>query len=145
MAITLITISPEQAGLVLRKEEGQFCDMKAKEITPRKLSRTLSAFANADGGEAFIGIDDQKGKSFAWQGFQTMEDANAHLQVVEELFPIGTLARCEFLTCSANVGFVLHIEIDKTSDIRNASDGIAYLRRGAQNLPQDTSDKLERA
>jgi ATP-dependent DNA helicase RecG len=38
----------------------------------------------------------------------------------------------------------LHSEIMKTPDIRPASDGIHYLRRGAQNLPQDTDEKLTR-
>jgi ATP-dependent DNA helicase RecG len=48
------------------------------------------------------------------------------------------------LECKGRTGLVLFCEIEKTPDIRNASDGIAYLRRGAQNLPQDTAEKIER-
>jgi ATP-dependent DNA helicase RecG len=39
---------------------------------------------------------------------------------------------------------VLHCEILKTPDIRKASDGKSYLRRGAQSIPQDTDAKLAR-
>ena len=118
--------------------------MKGRKIAPAKLSRTLSALANADGGEIFVGIDALPNGRFTWVGFSNEEEANAHLQLIEELFPIGAVTRCEFLACPAEDGFVLHIEVEKTSDIRNGSDGVAYLRRGAQNLPQNTQEKLER-
>jgi len=39
---------------------------------------------------------------------------------------------------------VLHCEIAKTPDIRGASDGKVYLRRGAQNLPQNSAEQLHR-
>jgi len=38
--------------------EGQFADVKAKEIAPSKLSKTISAFANSDGGDLYIGISE---------------------------------------------------------------------------------------
>jgi ATP-dependent DNA helicase RecG len=144
MPIVVSTITPDKTALILGRTEGQFCDMKARDIAPGKLPRTLSAFANADGGEIFVGIGGPKDGPFSWEGFDNEEQANAHVQLVEELFPVGTVSRCEFLACSSEPGLVLHIEVDKTGDIRNASDGIAYLRRGAQNLPQNTPEKLER-
>ena len=71
--------------------------------------------------------------SFRWEGFQDEEAANAHIQLIEELFPIGTNTRCEFLNCPSVPGTVLFIDIDKTTNICNASNGVPYLRRGAQN------------
>ena len=56
--------------------------MKAREITPGKLTRTLSAFANADGGELYIGIAQNPDKTFRWEGFKQEEDANAHVQII---------------------------------------------------------------
>ena len=144
MPVVISTITPDKAALILGRPEGQFCDMKAREIAPAKLSRTLSALANADGGEVFVGIGGRKDEPFTWDGFANEEAANAHLQLIEDLFPIGPVTRCEFLASPAHPGLVLHIEVDKTGDIRKATDGTAYLRRGAQNLPQDTHEKLDR-
>ena len=41
-------------------------------------------------------------------------------------------------------GLILFIEIEKTSNICSASDGIPYVRRGAQNFSVDTPEKLDR-
>ncbi|TPK34248.1 ATP-dependent DNA helicase RecG [Mesorhizobium sp. B2-5-3] len=144
MAVEVIDISQEQAKLILDRTEGQFCDMKAIGISPGKLTKTLSAFANADGGEVFVGVDDLGSSGFSWGGFANEESANAHLQTIEECFPIGAVSRCAFLKCDDLPGLLLQVEIDKTPDIRKSSDGSVYLRRGAQNLRQDTEEKIER-
>jgi len=39
---------------------------------------------------------------------------------------------------------VLHVEVRKTRDIKRASDGIPYIRRGAQKLPVSTDQALRR-
>jgi len=143
MAVKTSTISSHQVSLVLIRNEGHFIDMKAKEITPSKLSRTLSAFANADGGEVYVGIATING-SFRWDGFAKEEDANAHLQVVESLFSIGDIAQCEFLSCPSETGYVLRVDIPKTGNILNASDSSPYIRRGAQNIPIKTAEQFER-
>jgi hypothetical protein len=44
-------ISPEARNSILQLEEDHFHDVKAKEIKPAKLSESVSAFANAAGGE----------------------------------------------------------------------------------------------
>jgi ATP-dependent DNA helicase RecG len=68
MAISVASISAEQAAKVLSLEEGHFAGVKAIEIAPSKLTQTLSAFANADGGELYIGIAEQgTGKPRAWR------------------------------------------------------------------------------
>ena len=60
MANTIDTekISDAQRLKILGYQEGHFGDLKAKEIAPSKLSRSVSAFANATGGELFIGIEE---------------------------------------------------------------------------------------
>jgi ATP-dependent DNA helicase RecG len=72
-----------------------------------------------------------------------VEEANGFIQAFEEFFPLGGYFRYEFLHTS-EPGYVLHCEILKTPDIRKASDGKVYLRRGAQSIPQNTDDKLAR-
>jgi ATP-dependent DNA helicase RecG len=143
MPIAVSTISADQAARILEKTEGHFGDFKSKAIKPARLTKTLSAFANADGGELYIGIE-EKNERFYWNGFANIEDANGHVQALEELFPLGSNFRYTFMECKGRPGVVLFCEIDKTLDIRHASDGVAYLRRGAQNLPQDTPEKIER-
>ncbi|HEX5607076.1 MAG TPA: ATP-binding protein, partial [Candidatus Binatia bacterium] len=49
----------EQEAEMLRREESHhFLDFKRAIITPGKLQETVTALANADGGEIIIGLDD---------------------------------------------------------------------------------------
>lgn len=145
MAIDIQPINAEEAGRLLELEEGHFADLKAIEVGPGKLTCTLSAFANADGGELFVGIDEH-GPARHWRGFATVEDANGHLQAIEAAFPIGEYAEVLFLeqTDRPNQGRVLKVSVHKTPDIRLASNGTAYQRRGAQNLPVREKEALRR-
>jgi len=123
-------------------EEGQFADVKGTEIAPAKLSKSASAFANADGGDIYIGISENtRTKQRWWQGFERSEDANGIIQVFDQLFPLGQDIDCEFLRCHSQPGLVLHIQINKTKGPINATNDLAYVRRGSQNLPIDTPDK----
>lgn len=145
MPIKTAKISNEQAEKILKIEENHFSDLKAIEIAPAKLSRHICAFANADGGELFIGIDEDKQTDLRhWRGFGSVEAANAHLQVFDPLFPFGQFFDYTFLECDGKIGYVLYVEIKKTPDIKIASDSKAYLRRGAQSLPQDTAEQMDR-
>jgi ATP-dependent DNA helicase RecG len=90
MPITASPITPEQALRILKIEEDQFADVKAIEVTPAKLSKTISAFSNTDGGDLFVGIDEAGAqKTRTWRGFVDQEAANGHLQIFERLFPLG--------------------------------------------------------
>ena len=75
--------------------------MKAIAITPAKLSHTISAFANTDGGDLYIGIGEQllggNAKKREWAGFPDVEAANGHLQAFERAFPLGKDFQYEFL------------------------------------------------
>lgn len=128
---------------VLNQVEGHFLDFKRKAVQPSKLSQTISAFANAEGGELYVGFAESDGE-VAWDGFTDAEDANSHLQVFEQLFPLGHGFLYSFLEHPDNNTLGLKIEISKSKEIKYASNGTPYLRRGAQNLPQDTIEKLER-
>lgn len=72
------------------------------------------------------------------------EAANGHLQIFEQLFPLGTDFQYEFFACDTKNGLVLHAQINKTQGIVAASNGTPYIRRGAQSLPVDTPEKLKR-
>lgn len=147
MTIKAREIALDDKRRILRLEEGHFHDLKSIDVKPGKLSRSLSAFANAAGGELYIGVDETKrdGKKYRkWRGFDDPESANDHIAVFDQLFPLGEPTSCEFLSLKGARGYVLHVEVTKTADVVEASDGTAYLRRGAQNLPQTDSKQLKR-
>lgn len=143
-----VEISDDQADLVTRIEEGQFSDVKSKLIGPSKLSHTVSAFANTDGGELYIGISEQilggNVKQRVWDGFADIEASNGHTQAFELYFPLGSDFQYEFMRCPSRPGVVLHVIVNRTQGIIKATDGIPYLRRGAQNLPQTRNEDLRR-
>lgn len=141
MTIELSNISIQQAKRILTSAESHFLDVKSRDSSPSKLTKHLSAFANADGGELFVGIEDNPRK---WLGFSNEESANSLIQVIESLFAIGDAVSCTFLKCDRHLGLVLHIQIQKTRDIKSSSDGTIYIRRGAQSLPVSSPEAIDR-
>lgn len=145
MALSIQAVTHTQRERILALVEGHFADLKAKEIAPAKLTKTVSAFANADGGEVYIGVaEDKTTGQRTWEGFADPEAANGHIQAFEALFPLGRDFSYNFLSSVAAPGLVLQVLVHKTRDIKRATDGVPYLRRGAQSLPIDTPEKLRR-
>jgi ATP-dependent DNA helicase RecG len=72
------------------------------------------------------------------------EDANGHLQAFEPLYPLGNGYSYSFLRSPVEKGLVLKIDVEKSRDVKSASDGKVYIRRGAMNLPVDTDEALTR-
>ncbi len=58
--IETVKLIDAEVQKLLACSEGHFLDLKSREIKPSKLSRSMSAFANAEGGELFIGIIEDK-------------------------------------------------------------------------------------
>lgn len=148
MAIEIICVNEQQAKLVEQIAEGQFSEIKSKDISPGKLTKAIAAFSNTDGGDLYVGIrEDILGggiKQREWSGFQDMEAANGHLQTFERFFPLGTGFQYEFLKCDTRPGLVLHAQVSRTHAISKADDGVAYIRRGAASYPVTTSDQIRR-
>jgi ATP-dependent DNA helicase RecG len=145
MPIAVERISDHQSEKILRTEEGQFADVKATAIAPAKLTKIISAFANSDGGDLYVGIGEVGEKKHrVWDGFANQEAANGHLQIFEKLFPLGTDFHYEFLRGDGRNGLVLHVQVLKTQGIVKASNDLPYVRRGAQSLPVDTPEALRR-
>ena len=146
MSINVVRISDEQAVAIEHVSEGQFSDVKDIAIAPSKLTKLISAFANSDGGDLYLGIAEMPSEPGGrlWRGFADQEAANGHIQVFEELFPLGADFQYEFLRCESRSGLVLHAQINKTIAIKTASNGMAYIRRGAASLPVDDDEKKKR-
>lgn len=140
-------ITPLQRDIILSIEEDHFHDVKAKEIKPSKLSESVSAFANSSGGEIFIGISEEKSgttKARRWDGFSDVEEANAILQMLNQVAPLAGFISTTFLSSDSAIGIVLKIEVLRNGSITKATNGIPYIRKGAQKLPVDTDEGYER-
>jgi ATP-dependent DNA helicase RecG len=145
MAIESIAVSSQEVQKLLLIEEGHFSELKAKEIKPAKLTKSISAFSNAEGGELYVGISENKQSGDrSWEGFVNFEAANGHLQAFESLFPLGEGYAYSFLRCQGFSGYVLKVDIKKNRNVVFASDKVAYIRRGAQSLPANTDEMLDR-
>lgn len=132
---------------LLSMQESHFLDLKSIAITPSKLTKTISAFANTGGGEIYVGIEEVStidGDARFWKGFPDQEAANAFFQVIEEINSLRNSVFAEFLAAQAEKGLVLHITILKIKDVVLASDGKAFVRRNAQNLPVAGDQAMER-
>jgi len=137
-------ITTEQRNWIVKYEEGHLGDVKAIDIQPSRMSETISAFANADSGELWIGIDEESvTRRRSWRGFQTIEDANAHIEILDQVLQLGQGYSFEFLHHSSSKGYVLHLEVAKMRNIIYATSGTAYVRRGAHNQAVNT-DAMKR-
>jgi len=138
------SITTEQRDWIVKYEEGQLGDVKAIDILPSKMSETVSAFANADSGELWIGIDEDEKKRRSWRGFQRKEDANAHIEILDKIMHLSQSYSFDFLSHQTSKGLVLHIEVSKIpSQIIYATSGMAYVRRNAHNQAVNT-DEMKR-
>lgn len=147
MAVITKNLSQEEYEELLGFQETHFVDFKSFKITPAKLTKTVSALANASGGEIYVGIEEIEGKDGPekiWEGFTTAEDANPIFQVLEKITPLNNSYSAEFLSYAEAKGAILHLTIFKSQDIVAANDGVVYVRRSAQSLPVKGEDALER-
>jgi ATP-dependent DNA helicase RecG len=80
----------------------------------------------------------------SWDGFADIEEANGVLQMLDQVAPLADFINTTFLECAGEAGLVLKIEILRNGSITKATDGIPYIRKGAQKLPVDTGEAMER-
>jgi ATP-dependent DNA helicase RecG len=142
-----IPIDTRQRDIILALEEDHFHDLKAAEIKPSKLSESVSAFGNAGGGEIYIGIAEEKRgntKIRVWKGFDDVEAPNPILQMLNQVAPLVDFISTSFLECEGERGLLLKIEILRNGAITKSTGGIAHIRKGAQKLPVDTEEALQR-
>lgn len=135
--ITAHEITGVERDRLLTLEEDTFNDLKGMEVSTKKLSAAVSAFANTAGGDLYIGIAEYEFmgvKMRNWRGFVDQEAANGHIQSLEALFPLGGEYSYQFLRAPGSDGVVLHVQVQRTAQIAKAHGNKVYVRRGAQNL-----------
>ena len=138
-------IDNAQAERIINLEENYLNDLKAKEIKPAKLSETVSAFANAGGGDLYIGISESgNSKIRSWRGYSDVEEANDITQTLFAAHSFGNHLIFEFLSNANYDGYVLHITVKKVKDIVKSSKGEVFVRVNAGKSKLDSHEKIQR-
>lgn len=132
-----ITLTDTERDAFAGREEDTFFDRKSRRIAPAKLARSMSAFANTDGGELVVGIEDDG----SWDGFAEVEHANDLIAVAAQTVPSAFIS-IEALTHSDEPGIALLITIRRASGLCATPDGKVYVRRAAASVAV-TGDELE--
>lgn len=140
------TVNENDINELLKLQESWLVEIKGKELQPNKLTRTLSAFANTNGGDIYLGLShkDTDRTAYYWDGFFDEESMNNYITVIENTFTSYEDYSIETYTHYKNKSCLLHITVHKTNGIVYASDKKPYVRHGVQNLPCDTDEKILR-
>lgn len=124
-------ITHDEVQSLLNLHEDHFNDLKSKKISPAKLQQTFVAFANSDGGDLYIGVEDKKVLGERIVGFEEPEEANSLIStLLEETSPSVENVAIEFLSVS-DKGLILHIGIPKSPKVHYTSAGDCYIRINA--------------
>lgn len=80
------TITKDKLQDLFEIQEDHFNDFKAKELNGKKFSKAISAFANASGGDIYVGIREETDTKIKhWEGYASIEEYNSFIQVLESL------------------------------------------------------------
>jgi ATP-dependent DNA helicase RecG len=127
-------ISSDDVKKYLLLNEDHFNDLKSKRISPSKLQETFVAFANADGGDLYIGIEDKSVSGERIVGFSEQEEANGIIAtLLEETKPSVENVLIEFF-CVDGKGLILHFNIPKSSKVHYTASGDCFIRVNASKL-----------
>lgn len=130
----VIDLSAKEVEVLLNTVEDHFNDFKSKQIAPNKLQETFVAFANADGGNIYIGIEDSASDRERLSGFNEPEEANAIIAtLLENTNPAVENVEIEYLKTPGN-GLILHIDIPKSPKVHYTASGDCFIRANAQKV-----------
>ena len=120
-----------EATILLEEKEDHFLDFKSGSIAPNKLQESFVAFANSDGGDLYVGIEDEKFCGDRIKGFDKPEDANDIIGVMlEQTSPAVENVDIEFI-CFETGGYVLHFSIPKSPKVHYTAQGRCFIRVNA--------------
>ncbi len=117
---------------ILTLQEDHFNDLKSKRVAPSKLQETFVAFANSDGGEIYVGVEDPKEVGDRLSGFSTNEEANNIIHtLLESTNPAVENVDIEFINFGSK-GLVLHFIIPKSQAVHYCANGECFIRINAR-------------
>lgn len=126
-----IRLPNDEIVALLALDEDHFNDVKSNRITPAKLQETFVAFANSDGGDLYVGIEDKSHSGERLVGFNEPEEANGVIAtLLEETQPAVENVVVEFLDTGGK-GLVLHFSIPKSPKVHYTASGDCFIRVNA--------------
>jgi ATP-dependent DNA helicase RecG len=130
----VIAITPEELQKLLELNEDHFNDVKSSRISPAKLQESFVAFANSDGGDLYVGIEDKAVQGERVAGYKEQENANPVIStILEQTTPAVENVTVEFLN-AGDKGLILHFAIPKSPKVHYTASGDCYIRMNAQKL-----------
>lgn len=134
----IVELSEKDALYYCERDEDHFFDRKAFGIKGAKIQKIAVAFANADGGEFVVGIDDESVSSDMplkrWNGRDSTEQFNGMIQALSELSPSVDF-RFDFLKASSvQRSYVLRVQVNKGLQVHKTTADEVYVRKGAQSI-----------
>ncbi|AGP40236.1 RNA-binding domain-containing protein [Sorangium cellulosum] len=143
MGIKTTVMAGSDRDQLLALQEGHFVDLKSRRIAPRDLQKHFVAFANTDGGDIYIGIEDPEVRGPRIRGFEKPEDANDVIQALSDVLPTVDGVDFEFLAFERG-GYVLHVSVPKSPRVHYTADSECYIRRNAstRKIKGDTITRL---
>jgi ATP-dependent DNA helicase RecG len=129
--LEILDLLQSDIDTILMLNEDHFNDVKSRRIAPAKLQETFVAFANSDGGDLYVGVEDKSTVGERIIGFSEPEEANAIISnILEETQPAVENVLVEFLNTNGR-GMILHINIPKSPKVHYTAAGDCYIRINA--------------
>jgi ATP-dependent DNA helicase RecG len=141
-------ISEKEALEILGRGENHVWDDKSAKAKGATLQKIACAFANAEGGEFGVGIEDRKtGLSGLdrWQGFSYEEEGNhIHQTLVRDIKPaIPYVVEWLEIEGQPERGLVALVTIQKSDSVHETAAGETRLRNGAASLTLNAKEAMD--
>ncbi len=133
------TLLPRELDALLALRSDGYHAFHPASTSVEEWSRSLSALANSNGGELYLGLWD-KDKALSLSPFSAAEDVASLLPVLRELLPAEHLYSSTLL--SIEDGYILQIKVCRTAGLLCACDGAAYIRQDSRDLVCNTPELL---
>lgn len=131
-------INDEQAIDLCNRLEDDFFDLKSKRAKPNVIEEVAVAFANSEGGEIIIGIEDKKidcqNPLARWSGHMSIEDYNEVIHALGRLDPVIDFDYW-YLSREGSYGnYVLYLKVHTDHQVHETSGKDVFSRKNAGNI-----------
>lgn len=127
------SLSEEQFSELLITQESDFFDFKSKRIDPKELQKTIVSFANSEGGEICIWLEDKKNNWNRLNWFKNIEESNPFMDsIYRDIIPSISWINHEFVEHKWN--YLLFVKIPSSRNVHNTSSWDCYIRAWAEKI-----------
>lgn len=143
MPFQVFDISDRLLERLTEINEGHYFETKAADrFDP--IAKTLSAFANTDGGRLIIGVADSKVQTGRPSGYNNQEDANGHITEITKMFAqVPDAVNMDFYRPKSLPQLLLNVDVDKCASIISTPSDEIYVRRNAQNIRLRATQQIQ--